>query len=484
MKLGIIDLMNIFWTIAGARSKEEGYSGLALFALRYVRSLAERYDLPVVLFAADGPQGRSWRRELFLGYKAGRTRHDPAAVAQLHLLIEALRNAGFTIAAVQADSGSSATEGEPAWFEGDDIAFSAAMIASEAGQEVHVFSSDWDLAQVLAVRGVVLLHRHNGEPRTSLDVEREFGVGPERLASVFALAGGEGWKPFPGSLIGANVGIGEKTAADVVRAFGSATAAMAFALSNQDGAFREKGIPKRVPELLRRGGQDMLDAALRCAALRSDAPVPTEFDVGDWDEAEAWLLANEGAAVKGIQALSEAAVDAAKSVSDPPAAVGENFPGAEERLASEIREHAIDLARRALAGERPTIPEHLAAAVEEAKAELRAVAEVNPVAEPEPTTVETEDRSSVDAGEIAVLDPGQFLALAALPVLIKSGVKFSNAIGGDLGALTLEVNLGAFRKADVGAAYVATLSGEAATALRSFLVWYPHNYSLICAGAG
>jgi len=291
MRIGIFDLGSFFWTLAGARSKDEGGHGLALQVARYMRERGEKAELDAVLFASDGPPelpSRSWRLRVDPAYKGHRAPKDEAQREELVALVGALQSAGFAVVAAEEGSGK---PDDRAWFEADDVAASAAVRVAKAGHIPVVFSTDWDLAQVLAYAPSVRIFTTRGEERTANDVLREFGVDPSKLADLKALAGdaSDGYKPFPGEAPG-KPGIGEKGAADLLKAFGSARSAMAAALSNLDSAFAEKGLPKRIPALLRAGGEAALERGLKLATLRVDAPVPDDFEVGDWEEVETALL--------------------------------------------------------------------------------------------------------------------------------------------------------------------------------------------------
>jgi 5'-3' exonuclease len=294
LKIGVFDLMSFFWTLAGARSKEEGAQGLALAVLRYMRAAAERAQLDAVTFGADGP-GPSFRARHCAAYKGDRKAKDSEQRGELNALFGALVDAGFPV--VQEVEGGSLAAGDVRWFEGDDGCAALAVKVAAGGHEAHVASNDWDLAQVLALGyaldGRILLRTTRGEERTAADVEWEFGVPAAKLGELKALAGdSDGYKPFPGEKPG-SPGIGDKTAAALLKHFGSAKAALAAALSNLDEEFKKAGLPPRVPRLLRAGGAEALSMGLSCALLRTDVPVPESVDVGDWEEAEELLRMRE-----------------------------------------------------------------------------------------------------------------------------------------------------------------------------------------------
>lgn len=290
-KIGVFDLCSFFWTVAGTRKRGEDPYGLALQVFRYIRACAEKVGVEDVIFGADGPSGRSFRRSVCPDYKAWREAKDPEQRAELDALTKALLDAGFTVHSAEASSVSSATGGEPEWFEGDDVVASfAATILKDPTAEVCIGSNDWDLAALLAFPKVRLFTTR-GEERTGADVKKEFGVEPLMLPQLKALAGdSDGYKPFPGLEKG-KPGIGDKTAAAILEKFVSAEAAVKAALEPDATAIPKFGaLPHRLITLLRAGGEKALAMGLTCARLRTDAPVPTDISFGEWGDVEAALL--------------------------------------------------------------------------------------------------------------------------------------------------------------------------------------------------
>jgi hypothetical protein len=222
------------------------------------------------------------------------------------LILSLLANLVLGVVREVSSGGSSASGGEPMWFEGDDGAAALTAKVRRAGLAAHVYSNDWDLAQLLGIFGGsegahVRLFTTKGEERTAEDVLKEFGVGPEKLCELKALAGdGDGYKPFPGPAPG-KPGIGDKGAAQLINAFGSAQAALAAAISNLDVTFKEKGLKPSLAPLLRAGGEKGLEMGLACSKLRFDVPVPENLTVGEWDEAEEILRARLPSAEKSMR---------------------------------------------------------------------------------------------------------------------------------------------------------------------------------------
>jgi DNA polymerase-1 len=130
--------------------------------------------------------------------------------------------------------------------EADDLLGSYATVEVEAGGEALILTGDRDMFQCAAER-VRVLYLKTGGPQGAVemgpdDVIARYGVPPELVPDFIALRG----DPSDG-LPGAK-GIGEKTAADLLRRHGSLEAAL-------DAALREKpGIRKALladPDLLR-----------------------------------------------------------------------------------------------------------------------------------------------------------------------------------------------------------------------------------------
>lgn len=360
-KIGVFDLCSFFWTVAGTRKRGEDPYGLALQVLRYIRACADKVGVEDVIFGADGPSGRSFRRSVCADYKAGREAKDPEMVAELDALAKALVAAGFTVHKAEASSGSSATGGEAEWFEGDDVAAAFTVkIIKDPSIEVFLASNDWDLAPLL-VFPKVRLFTTKGEERTAADVKREFGVEPLTLPQLKALAGdSDGYKPFPGLEKG-KPGIGEKTAAAILEKFGSAEAAVRAALSDLPASAFD-GLPSRTAALLRAGGEAALSMGLTCAKLRTDATVPSDISFGEWEDVERALLERQKA--QQSEPRPEVVVDVGRSIPEACKAMQEAAHAqltkdaalkaneedverkAEERLASKIGPKGVEEMRR------------------------------------------------------------------------------------------------------------------------------------------
>ncbi|MCM2356950.1 MAG: ribonuclease HI [Geobacteraceae bacterium] len=158
-----------------------------------------RPDYLAVVF--DPPREETFRRELYPPYKAHRDAMPADLVPQLPYIRQILQ--ALNIPALEAPG-----------FEADDVIATLARRYAAEGIEVTVVTGDKDLLQIVGA-GIALLDTMKelrSGPREVLD---RFGVPPELVPDVLGLAG-DAADNIPGV-----PGIGEKTAAGLVRRFGS-----------------------------------------------------------------------------------------------------------------------------------------------------------------------------------------------------------------------------------------------------------------------
>ena len=198
--------------------------------------------------AFDGP-GPTTRHREFLAYKANRPAMPDALVVQIplvHRVVDAMRIPRLAI------------PGE----EADDILGTLAVRAAHQGYEVRLVTADKDLLQLVGERVVVrdpLTTRTTGPT----EVDGRFGVAPSQVPDLLALMGDTS-DNIPGV-----PGVGQKTARDLLRRFGSLEAALARAAEVERPKLREA--------LTAHADQARLSK--RLATLRTDLDLP--WDVGD-----------------------------------------------------------------------------------------------------------------------------------------------------------------------------------------------------------
>ena len=142
----------------------------------------------------------TFRNEIYPDYKGHRPEMPEDLRPQIPLTREATR--AFNIACEELEG-----------FEADDIIATLACRARDAGGRVTIVSSDKDLMQLVG-GGVEMLDAMKNVRIDVEGVEAKFGVGPDRVVDVQALAG-DSTDNVPGA-----PGIGIKTAAALIQEFG------------------------------------------------------------------------------------------------------------------------------------------------------------------------------------------------------------------------------------------------------------------------
>ncbi|MFO1154145.1 MAG: DNA polymerase I [Rhodospirillales bacterium] len=186
----------------------------------------------------------TFRDTLYPAYKANRPEPPDALVPQFPLIRDAVR--AFNVACVESEG-----------FEADDLIATYTRLARQAGALVTIVSSDKDLMQLVG-EGVGMWDPVNNRPLGTAEVEEKFGVGPERVIDVQALAGD------PTDNVPGVPGIGVKTAAQLIRQFGDLEALLAGAASIPQ--------PKRREALITHADNARLSK--RLVTLADDVEVP------------------------------------------------------------------------------------------------------------------------------------------------------------------------------------------------------------------
>ncbi|MCJ7822902.1 MAG: DNA polymerase, partial [Armatimonadetes bacterium] len=164
-------------------------------------------DMMAVAFDLPGP---TFRHERFPDYKATRPRTPDELVAQLDMAREVLDT--MHIPAY-----------DYAEYEADDVIGTLAARAEEAGYRVLVVTGDLDELQLVSERTSVMVTRRGITDTTIYDPEAvvdRYGFGPEKLTDFRGLRG-DASDNIPGV-----PGIGEKTAASLLKQFGSLEGAL------------------------------------------------------------------------------------------------------------------------------------------------------------------------------------------------------------------------------------------------------------------
>ncbi len=188
--------------------------------------------------------GSSFRNRLYDLYKANRTEPPSDLVPQFALVRRA--TAAFGVCQIELED-----------FEADDLIATYARHAVEAGAAVTIVSSDKDMMQLVGDK-VAMLDPIKNRPIGAEEVREKFGVYPDRVIDVQALCG-DSVDNVPGV-----PGIGVKTAAELINAYGDLETLLARAAEIRQ--------PKRRQSLIDNEAKARLSKEL--VTLDDDAPLP------------------------------------------------------------------------------------------------------------------------------------------------------------------------------------------------------------------
>ena len=190
----------------------------------------------------------TFRNEIFEDYKANRTDPPDELVPQFALVRDAAHAMSLPVI-------------EMPGFEADDVIASYAKLATAAGRQTVIVSSDKDLMQL--VNDHVEMLDPMKQRRIGRDeVIEKFGVGPEHVVDVQSLAG-DSTDNVPGV-----PGIGVKTAAELINQFQSLDALLAGAETIKQ--------PKRRQNLI--DYAEMARISRQLVRLADDVDVPLSLD--------------------------------------------------------------------------------------------------------------------------------------------------------------------------------------------------------------
>ena len=180
----------------------DGNSMHAVFGFaRFLGDLIERVRPKYMAVAFDQRRSNSYRNRIYPAYKANRERAPADLVLQFERCRELCRRLGIA-AFVDPE------------YEADDIIGTLATHMREEGVRSAFITRDKDLAQLM--RSGDLFWDFGARDQFGYhDIERHFGVQPECFADYLALTGDE-VDNIPGV-----PGVGHRTAASLMKAFGS-----------------------------------------------------------------------------------------------------------------------------------------------------------------------------------------------------------------------------------------------------------------------
>ncbi len=209
------------------------------------------------------------RHAVYEAYKAGRAKTDEALIAQIIRSRDIFAAFGIPIY-------------ELAGFEADDMLGTIVeKLKNEKGLRTIIASGDMDTLQLVDHDRVMVYTLKKGIQDTILynedAVRARFGFGPELIPDYKGLRGD------PSDNIPGIKGIGEKSGSELIGQFGSIES-IYKKLKKDEKTFLEKGIKKRILELLRAGEEEAVFSKM-LATIRRDAPIEFIVPTNSWHEA-------------------------------------------------------------------------------------------------------------------------------------------------------------------------------------------------------
>ena len=170
--------------------------GFTDFVYRFLGDVQPQH----VAFAFDKSLTSCFRNELYPPYKANRPPAPPELLLQFHYCREFIDALGIVELGSQM-------------YEADDIIGTLVVRARNNGQASVILTGDKDLAQLLEAEDDVLWDYAKNRRLDCKGVEQRFGVRPEQIADLLAIAGDQA-DNIPGV-----PGLGNKTAIELLLRF-------------------------------------------------------------------------------------------------------------------------------------------------------------------------------------------------------------------------------------------------------------------------
>src|SRR3954471_9188080 len=252
-------LFRAFFALPDTITDKDGQPVNALLgALNMILRVATDYQ-PRAVVLCFGPDAADYRTELYAPYHAARPPVPTDLERQFAEAREFFESFGWTV-----------TWSED--HEADDLLHSYAQAEEEAGGTVLLLTGDRDMYQCASASTTVLYLKTGTkgvEEVTPDEVKRRYGVTPGQVPDFIALRGD------PSDGLPGGKGIGEKTAADLLKRHGSLEAAL-------DAWSRER--PPRVAGALRDQADELRSykdiATLRTLDVQLPPDTDTDFEGG------------------------------------------------------------------------------------------------------------------------------------------------------------------------------------------------------------
>ncbi|MBY0538765.1 hypothetical protein K2P47_05215 [Patescibacteria group bacterium] len=229
--------------------------------------IIEDFKPDAIVACFDLPEP-TYRHDAFADYKGTRSKTDDALIAQINRSRDIFAAFGIPIY-------------EHPGFEADDMLGTIAhQMKADTDVQVVIASGDMDTMQCVDKKRVVVYTLKKGIKDTILydeDAVRErFGFAPKLVPDYKGLRGDTS-DNIPGI-----VGIGEKTATELITQFGSIDD-IYKKLKKDEAQFIEAGIKPRIVNLLKEGEEEAQFSKM-LATIRTDAPVVFTMPSNHWQD--------------------------------------------------------------------------------------------------------------------------------------------------------------------------------------------------------
>ena len=280
--------------------------GLVSMLLKLVDDLKPDY----IVAARDLP-GKTARHELFEAYKATRVKAEPELVSQLEKSPKVFEAFGIPLY-------------EATGYEADDVVGTIVRgVSGRSDVEAVIASGDLDTLQLVSPRVKVYTLRKGLSDTILYDeeaVRARYGFDPVHVVDYKALRGD------PSDNIPGIKGIGEKTATELIQAFGSIEE-LYRALEKDPEALAKKGFKPRAQELVK-GGKAAAIFSKSLATIHTNVPLSFTLPT------RRWHLEDNAASIEALcdELEFRALKERVRGASEKRAARGPALEGAEEKV--------------------------------------------------------------------------------------------------------------------------------------------------------
>lgn len=259
-------LHRAYHAMAGFATKDGRPTGALYGFITMVLRIREQFspDYVIACFDLEAP---TFRHASYEGYKAGRKKSDDALIEQLQAAQDMCEQLSIPVYAHEG-------------FEADDMLGTIVeQVKSDKNTEIIIASGDMDTLQLVRDPQVKVFTLKKGSEAGLFDesaVKEKYSFTPDQIRDYKGLAGDSS-----DNIIGIQ-GIGDKTAKELIKHFGSIEN-IYKELKHDRKKLLDLGFKERIVKLLEDGEEEALFSKT-LATIRKDAPVHFAIPEKSWDE--------------------------------------------------------------------------------------------------------------------------------------------------------------------------------------------------------